>query len=103
MEEEILSFMSITELPIDEARQRYEVAGSLAMAIQNFYEAGDINEPMETPEVRTETISREYSQIVEEESGRNIVSENLWYNEEFISRFTSLSAIKLCKKAVQQF
>lgn len=89
-EELILSFMELTNLPIEQA-QRYvnEAGNNLELAIQNFYEAPIVTtENDETPqnESQESTTSfqeyqedevrpadrREYSQLVEDESVRSI-------------------------------
>lgn len=90
-EELILSFMELTNLPIEEA-QRYvsEAGNSLELAIQNFYDSAPSNlsqevvPPTSQPTQETESYPehqeddvrpadrREYSQLVEEESVRSI-------------------------------
>jgi hypothetical protein len=85
-EEAVLSFMELTNLPIEDAKRYLSEAGNvLEVAIQNYYDSqqGDfpqeIEQPQEQPqfeafeedEVRAAD-PREYSQLVEEESVRNI-------------------------------
>jgi UBA-like domain len=85
--EAVLSFMELTNLPIEEAKRYLSAAGNiLEVAIQNYYDSqqGDFPQELEPQqpeqpqydeidedEVRP-ALPREYSQLVEEESVRNI-------------------------------
>lgn len=84
-EQLVLSFMELTNLPIEDAKRYLTAAGNiLEVAIQNYYEShGDSQPAPEEPansqqyedeyedEVRA-PLPREYSQLIEEESVRSV-------------------------------
>lgn len=85
-EEAILSFMELTNLPIEDAKRYLESAGNLLeVAIQNYYDSQQSDFPQEIEQHQPEppsydeledevrpALPREFSQLVEEESVRSM-------------------------------
>lgn len=100
-EEAIITFMSITDLPIEEAKRYLSAAGNiLEVAIQNYYDSQQSDFPQEARQEAPAPIlvpddddvrpadRREYSQLVEEESVRSVQLNRV--KRQFASSFRDL-------------
>lgn len=98
IEQLILSFMELTNLPIDESRRYLTEAGNiLEVAIQNYYDTqqGDQHQAQQSSSAQYEDedelrapLPREFSQLVEDESIRSVQLNRV--KRQFASSFRDL-------------